>query len=114
MFVRTVLWDLEDSPMTIASLRDYLRDESVDAFAAVPGLRWKVWIANDETNTWGATFVWDSREAMLAAQPLPSRAKALIGKDPSWVTEYEVEATIEGLYAGEADLSRRGRVYDKQ
>ncbi len=113
MYVRTVLWDLTDSPMTIASLRDYLRDESVDAFAAVPGLRLKVWVANGETNTWGATFVWDSRAAMDAAQPLPSRAKALIGKDPTAVTDYEVEATIEGAY-GEAELSRRGRVYDKE
>jgi hypothetical protein len=112
MYVRTVLWDLTDSPMTIASLRDYLRDESVDAFAAVPGLRLKLWIANDETNTWGATFVWDSRAAMAAAQPLPSRAKALIGKDPT-VVEYEVEASIEGVF-GEAELSRRGRVYDKE
>jgi len=69
MHVRTVLWDLTDSPMTIASLREYLRDEAVDAFGAVAGLRLKVWVSNDETNVWGATYVWDSRAAMDAAQP---------------------------------------------
>ncbi|MDQ1682633.1 MAG: hypothetical protein QOG52_1511 [Frankiaceae bacterium] len=113
MFVRTVQWDLENSPMTIPSLRTYLRDESVDAFAAVPGLRLKVWIANDEANTWGAIFVWESRAAMVAAGPMPSRAKALIGKDPSTISEYEVEASIEGAFT-DAVLSRRGRVYDEQ
>jgi len=113
MHVRTVLWDLTDSPMTIASLRDYLRDEAVDAFGGVAGLRLKVWVSNSETNTWGATYVWDSRAAMEAAHPLPSRAKALIGKDPTSVIDYEVEATIEGGY-GDAELNRRGLVFGKE
>ena len=112
MFVRTVQWDLQDSPMTIPSLRTYLRDESVDAFAAVPGLRLKLWIADDDANTWGAIFVWESRAAMLAAGQMPSRAKALIGKDPT-VAEYEVEASVEGAFI-DAELNRRGRVYDDQ
>ncbi|MCU1677117.1 MAG: hypothetical protein JWM93_1875 [Frankiales bacterium] len=112
MFVRTVLWDLEDSPMTIPALRDYLRDESVPAFAGVPGLRLKMWIADDAANTWGAIFVWESRDAMVSAGPLPSRAKALIGKDPTTVSEYEVEASVEGVYK-DAELNGRGRVYEQ-
>ena len=112
MLVRTVLWDLTGSPMTISALREYLQDEAVDAFAAVPGLRLKVWIADDEANTWGATYLWESREAMVAAHPLPSRAKALIGKDPTSVVDYEVEATIEAQFV-DAGLSRRGRAYEK-
>ena len=41
--MRTVIvwWDLSESTQTIESLRAYLRDESVAAFAAVPGLRVK-------------------------------------------------------------------------
>ena len=112
MFVRTVLWDLNNSPMTIAALRVYLREESVDAFAEVVGLRLKVWIADDAANTWGAVYVWESREAMVAAGPLPSRVKALIGKDPT-ATEYEVEASVEGVFT-DAVLTRRGRAYDEQ
>jgi len=37
VIVRFVLWNLADSKTTIAELRRYLRDESVDAFADVPG-----------------------------------------------------------------------------
>jgi hypothetical protein len=110
MFVRIVLWDLTGSPMTIDALRDYLRDESIEKFSHVPGMRLKLWIADDAANTWGGLYIWESREAMDAAGPLPSRAKALIGKEPVSVTEYEVEATVEGAFT-DALLSGHGRVY---
>ena len=108
MFVRTVLWDLEGSPMTIASLREYLV-ESIDAWAQVPGLRLKLWLADEAANTWGAIYVWESREALASAGPLPSRAKALIGKDPV-VSDFDVEATVEGAFT-EALLARQGRAF---
>ena len=37
VLVRLVLWNLADSKTTIAELRRYLRDESVDAFEECPG-----------------------------------------------------------------------------
>jgi hypothetical protein len=45
--MRTVIvwWDLSRSARSIESLRTYLLDESVTAFAGVPGLRFKMWIA---------------------------------------------------------------------
>ena len=46
MVVRIVLWSLADSKTTIEELRRYLRDESVDEFADVEGLRFKVWISD--------------------------------------------------------------------
>ena len=46
MLVRLVLWSLADSKTTIEELRRYLRDESVEAFADVPGLRFKAWISD--------------------------------------------------------------------
>jgi hypothetical protein len=45
MILRFVLWNLADSKTTIHELRRYLRDESADAFADVPGLRFKAWIS---------------------------------------------------------------------
>ena len=50
--MRTVIfwWDLSGSAQTIESLRTYLPDESVAAFAGVPGLRFKMWIADPQTN----------------------------------------------------------------
>jgi heme-degrading monooxygenase HmoA len=34
------------------------------AFAGLPGLVSKTWLANEETNTYGGVYVWREREAM--------------------------------------------------
>jgi len=39
-------------------------DEVAPAFAEVPGLVSKVWLANSVTNTYGGVYTWTSREAM--------------------------------------------------
>ena len=109
MLVRIVLWNLADSKTTIEELRRYLRDEYVEQFAEVPGLRFKAWISDEATERWGAVYVWESAED--AAQELPSRARELIGKDPDVGEEFDVEATIEGAYALE-ELSRRGLAFE--
>ena len=109
LVVRFVLWNLADSKTTIAELREYLRNESVDAFADVPGLRFKAWISDEATERWGAVYVWESVEA--TELPLPSRARELIGKDPDVAEVFDVEATIEGRFAVE-ELSRRGLAFE--
>ncbi len=109
MLLRLVLWSLADSKTTIEELRRYLRDESVDAFEDVPGLRFKAWISDEVTERWGAVYLWESREA--ADQELPSRARELIGKEPDIGEEFDVEATIEGQYLVEA-LSRKGLAFE--
>ena len=109
MLVRLVLWSLADSKTTIGELRRYLRDESVEAFEDVPGLRFKAWISDEVTERWGAVYLWESREA--AEQVVASRARELIGKDPDLGEEFEVEATIEGRFAIE-ELSRRGLAFE--
>jgi Putative mono-oxygenase ydhR len=109
VILRFVLWNLADSKTTIEELRRYLRDESVDQFAEVPGLRFKAWISDEATERWGAVYLWESREA--AEQELPSRARELIGKDPEIGEDFDVEATIEGRYAVE-QLSRLGLAFE--
>ena len=109
MLVRFVLWSLADSNTTIGELRRYLREEAVDEFARVPGLRFKAWISDEATDRWGAVYVWESREA--AAQPLPSRARELIGKEPDIGEEFDVEATVEGEYVVE-QLSHLGLAFE--
>ena len=109
MLVRFVLWNLADSKTTIEELRRYLRDESVDAFADVRGLRFKAWISDEVTERWGAIYLWESAEA--AEQEIPSRARDLIGKDPDIIEVFDVEATIEGRYA-EEELSRLGLAFE--
>jgi putative monooxygenase ydhR len=109
VIVRFVLWNLADSKTTIEELRRYLRDESVEVFADVPGLRFKAWISDEATERWGAIYVFESIEA--AEQELPGRARELIGKDPEVAEFFDVEATIEGRFA-EDELSRRGLVFE--
>ncbi|MFY9580552.1 MAG: YdhR family protein [Gaiellaceae bacterium] len=109
MILRFVLWNLADSKTTIGELRRYLRDESVDQFADVPGLRFKAWISDEATERWGAVYLWEDAEA--AEQDLPSRARDLIGKEPDIGETFDVEATIEGDFAVE-ELSRLGLAFE--
>ena len=108
MRVRVVWWDLDGSATTIAALREYVREESVDAFGGLEGLRLKLWIADEERNRWGAVYLWESQEA--ADQPLPSRAREIIGKDPDFSEFFDLEASVEGV-AAERALSRLGAAF---
>ena len=109
MVVRIVLWNLGDSKTTIEELRRYLRDESVDEFAEVEGLRFKAWISDPAGERWGAFYLFESLEA--AEQPLPGNARALIGKDPDLAEIFDLEATVEGRDA-DAELSRLGLAFE--
>jgi Putative mono-oxygenase ydhR len=109
VILRLVLWNLADSKTTIGELRRYLREESVDQFAEVPGLRFKAWISDEATERWGAIYLWESEEA--AQQAVPSRARELIGKDPDIGEDFDVEATIEGRFELE-ELSRLGLAFE--
>lgn len=50
------------------SEEDYLGhiEPIAPAFAGLPGLVSKTWLANSETNTYGGVYVWRDREAMEA------------------------------------------------
>ena len=109
MVVRIVLWSLADSKTTIEELRRYLRDESVDAFAEVEGLRFKAWLSDGAGERWGAFYLFESLEA--ASQPMPGHVRELIGKDPDLVEEFDLEASVEGRYAEER-LSRLGLAFE--
>jgi hypothetical protein len=109
VLVRFVHWNLADSKTTNEELRRNLRDEAVNQFEEVPGLRFKAWVSDEATERWGAVYLWESAEA--AQQELPSRARELIGKEPDVGEEFDVEATIEGGFAVE-ELSRRGLAFE--
>ena len=109
MIVRIVLWNLGDSDTTIEELRRYLRDESVDQFEELDGLRFKAWISDEAGERWGAFYLFESREA--ADQELPGRARELIGKQPDLIEEFELEATIEGRFQFQ-ELSRLGLAFE--
>ena len=111
MHVVIAWWDLSASGQTIETLREYLRDESVEAFSQVRGLRLKLWIADQESRRWGVVMLWENAEAARA--PLPTRAAALIGYPATQRWKFDVEAAVEGKFA-EAMLSRIGLAFSAQ
>ncbi len=110
MHVVIAWWDLSASTQTIKSLRGYLRDESVDVFSRVSGLRLKLWIADPSSSRWGVVMLWESARAAREAQPLPTRAAALIGYPATERWTFEVEASVEGRFES-AELSRIGSAF---
>jgi hypothetical protein len=92
MVIRFVLWNLADTLTTVTELRTYLQDEAVDAFADVEGLLFKGWISDELGERWGAVYVFESLAA--SEQPLPSRARELIGKDPDISEVFDLEASV--------------------
>ena len=106
MVLRLVIWNLADSQTNVGELRRYLRDESVDAFEDVPGLRFKAWISDEATERWGAVYFWESREA--ADQKLPSRVRELIGKNPDIVEVFDLEASVSAA----EELRRLGLAFE--
>ena len=106
MIVRFVLWNLADSQTTVAELRRYLQDEAVDAFAGVDGILFKGWISDEIGDRWGAVYVFES--AAAAEQPLPSRARELIGKDPDIAEVFDLEASVSVA----PELARLGLAFE--
>ena len=48
------------------SEQDYLQliESAAPAFAELPGLVSKTWLANSETNTYGGVYLWQDRQSM--------------------------------------------------
>ncbi|MFF4252534.1 hypothetical protein ACFY1L_15125 [Streptomyces sp. NPDC001663] len=90
MRVDIAWWDLDGTPQTIDSLRADLCDEAVAEWNDVPGLRLKLWLADRESNRWGAVMVW---EADRPEELPPNRAARLIGGPPSYRGRFDVQAT---------------------
>lgn len=102
MYVSIILWELSESAQTVASLRSYLRDYAVDAYAAAPGLCQKIWVANTgpEGETWGAVYLWKDEKHAYGRPPGVSRVVELIGYAPTRRTYFSVEAGVDGPLAG--------------
>ena len=58
-------------------------EELAGAFAALPGLISKHWLADKENNTYGGVYIWETREAYEAY--LNSELFAGVGANPTLV-----------------------------
>lgn len=94
MIIDIAWWDLDGSGQTIDSLRPHLTD-AAPAWADVPGLCLKCWMADRERNTWGAVMLWKAGRPARAALP-PNRAAELIGVPPGHRLLFTTEAVVPG------------------
>ena len=58
-------------------------DELAGAFAALPGLISKHWLADEENNTYGGVYIWETRDAYEAY--LNSELFTVVGANPALV-----------------------------
>ena len=63
MHIQVVNFNLKD--MTDAGFRS-MADEVAPAFASVPGLLSKIWLADADENTYGGVYIWQDAAAMQA------------------------------------------------
>ena len=63
MHIQVINFNLKD--MTEAELRS-MADEVAPAFASVPGLIGKIWLADAGKNTYGGVYIWQDAAAMQA------------------------------------------------
>ena len=76
-------------------------DEIAPAFAEVPGLISKVWLANASTNTYGGVYTWEDREAM--EQYRESELFSAVAANPHFA---EVSSTDFGVLEGPTSVTR--------
>ena len=105
MHIQIVNFRLKD-----LSEEDYVKscEQEASAFADLPGLISKVWLANRETNTYGGVYTWQDRQAMenyvnselfnaMATDPnlvdITSKDFAVL-EGPTWVTRGFAGATV--------------------
>jgi len=114
VYATIVLWDLSRSKQTVALLRDYLRDRAVDAYAAVEGLRQKVWVSSTgpEGELWGAIYLWDDEQLAYGRPPGVSGVVELIGYRPTQRMYFSVEAAVDGPGAGAAFAAGLGLAFE--
>lgn len=94
MIIDIAWWDLDGSGQTIDSLRPHLA-AAAPAWADVPGLCLKCWMADREHNTWGAVMLWKAGRPARAALP-PNRAAELIGVPPGHRLLFTAETVVPG------------------
>lgn len=94
MTVDIVWWNLDGSTQTIESLRTHLSNGTIERWKNVPGLRLKLWIADAETNRWGAIMLWDQTRPASYLMP-QNEAQNLIGLPVAQRARFSIDASVE-------------------
>ena len=75
---------------------------SAPAFAEIPGLRAKAWLANSSTNTYGGVYAWESQDAMKAYVSGPIFGSLLANPGVAHVTTHDF-----GVLKRPTEITRR-------
>ncbi|MDA7629026.1 YdhR family protein [Verrucomicrobia bacterium] len=92
MHIQIINFNLND-----LSHEDYSRacNDIAQNFADLPGLISKHWLANEDTNTYGGVYFWESREAM--ENYLQSEVFAQVANNPAFANAASKDfAILEG------------------
>jgi Putative mono-oxygenase ydhR len=78
-------------------------EQNAPAFAALPGLRAKIWLANQQANIYGGVYTWDNVAAMRAYQ----RGKIFQGLQ---VNLHMIDVAVRdfSVLAGPTEVTRGG------
>ena len=68
-------------------------NEIAQTFADLPGLISKHWLANEETNTYGGVYFWESKEAMQ--EYLNSEVFSQVANNPSFANATSKDFAIQ-------------------
>ena len=79
-------------------------ERSAPAFAALPGLRAKIWLASQPANTYGGIYTWDDVAAMRAYQD--SEIFQGLRANPHMI---DVAVSDFAVLAGPTKVTRGGR-----
>jgi heme-degrading monooxygenase HmoA len=92
MHIQIINFQLKD-----LSEEDYVKscEQEASAFAELPGLISKVWLADRETNTYGGVYTWRDRQAM--ENYMKSELFNAVATDPNLVSVTSKDfAVLEG------------------
>lgn len=100
MYGLTIRWSLTDADAAVnAQLRAYVRDESVQRFTGLAGLRWKTWQMVDG-GFFAGNYVWATEAAraefLTEFRANPSRVTQLLGHAPDTIQEYDIVGLAVG------------------
>jgi hypothetical protein len=100
MYGLTVRWSLTHAPAGVdTALRAYVRDESVERFTGMPGLKLKFWQIVDG-GFFSGVYIWATPEAradfLADFRSSPSKVTQLIGNGPDVIQEWDVAGVALG------------------
>lgn len=96
MYLVIVAFDLKESTIEFAALRNWVREKAAADYTELPGMRFKTWFSDERKRIWGAVYLVDSAGAFDRMPRMPDGKTGPVGTRPTSVTWFELEAFVAG------------------